>query len=312
MLNDEEIQAGDWHKTEGNAYAFNQMAPGGHLLQLTGRLHSGQIVYSKMQEFTAEKGKDCAFDLEMKPGIRLEGRLDDRVPRPVTNGRVLISVRLQEFPAWTNWNQVDAVYKKFPNFPRWNSYRPIAPDGTFVFESVPRGSLDVIVHGDGFASQNGGTFARNFGVPQVFPLEGPTTQITVATEPTATLVFTAKTKDGKPIEGASVGLNPNVIRIGGGLFGDTGRSSEEPFHQMVPLPNVPYSAKTDKDGVAVILNVPACTDGLEVDHPQLQVPLQDPKGWRNRNGRLSFKAGETSRLTMVLEPKGTDFIGSAR
>ena len=312
ILNEDVIHAEDWQKSDGNAYSFNKMTPGNHLLRLMGRLPSGQIVYSDVQEFTAEKGKDYRFDLEMKPGIRLEGRLDDKVPRPVKNGRVLISVRSSEFPAWTNWNQIDAVVKKYPNVPGWKSYRTIAPDGTFVFESVPPGGLDVIVHGDGFASKNGGTYARNFGVPQAFSLEAPTTRIEVATEPTAVLEFTAKTKDGKPIEGAWVGLNPNVIRIGGGLFGDIPRSSEAPFNQLASLPNVPYSAKTDKDGVAIIRNVPACTGGLEVEHPQYQVPIQQPTGWRDRHVRLSFTAGETNHLTMVLEPKGTDYIGTTQ
>jgi hypothetical protein len=311
VLNEEGIHTNDWQVTNGYAYAFNKMSPGEHLLQLMGRLASGQIVYSEAQEFIAEKGKDYDFDLEMKPGIRLEGRLDDNTPRPVANGRVLIDVRPKQFPAWTNWNQVDAIFKKFQNFPDWRSYRTIAPDGTFVFESVPPGGLDVIVHGDGFASTNDGFYARNFGVPQAFSLQTPVTQIQVATEPTATLVFTAKTKNGKPIEGASVGLNPNVIRIGG-IFGDMRRSSEEPFNKPAPLADVPYSAKTDKYGVAIIRNVPACAGGLEVEHPHFQAPIQDPKGWRNRFVHVSFKAGETNQLTMVLEPKGTDYIGTTR
>ncbi len=311
MLDEDAIHADDWQKTEGQACVFNKMSPGEHLLRLMGRLASGQIVYSEVQEFTAEKGKDYHFDLEMKPGIRLEGRLDDNAPRPVTNGRVLIGVRAREFPAWTNWEQVDAVFKEFPNVSPWKSYRAIAPDGTFVFESVPPGGLDVIVHGDGFASKNGGAFGHGFAVPQAFPLEAPTTSIVVATEPTATLEFTAKTKRGKPVAGAWVRVGPNVIRING-IFGDMRRSSEEPVNKLDPLPDIPYYTKTDQDGVAVIRNVPACTDGLEVAHPQFQVPLQEPKGWRNRFVRLSFKAGETNRLTMVLEPKGTDFIGTTR
>ena len=69
--------------------AYHKLSPGGHLLQLMGRLPSGEIVYSEGFAFTAEKGKDYNFALEMKPGIRLEGRLDDQVPRPVKNGRVL-------------------------------------------------------------------------------------------------------------------------------------------------------------------------------------------------------------------------------
>jgi beta-lactamase regulating signal transducer with metallopeptidase domain len=331
MLNEEGIHSNDWQKSDGNVYAFNRMSSGGHLLQLMGRLPSGQIVYSEVQEFqlmgrlssgqivysdvqefTAEKGKDYNFDLEMKPGIRVEGRLDDNVPRPVTNGRVVISVRPKEFPAWTtNRDAVNGAFEKFPNYSFWKSYRLIAPDGTFLFESVPPGELDVIVHGDGFASKDEGSYVNGFGVPQAFPLEAPTTRINVATEPTATLVFTAKTKDQKPVEGAWVSVNPNVIRIGG-IFGNLRRSSEHPFNQLPPLPSVPYSAKTDKDGIAVIPNVPACTSGLSVEHPQFQVPLQEPKGWRNRYVRVSFKAGETNRLTMVLEPKGSDFIGTAQ
>ena len=311
FLNEEVIQTNDWQRTDGNAYAYNQMTPGNHWLRLMGRLSSGQVVYSEVQEFIAENGKDYSFDLEMKPGIRLEGRLDDNVPRPVTNGRVIIGVRSKEFPAWTNWNQIDAIFKKFPNVPEWKSYRLIAPDGTFVFEAVPPGELDVIVHGDGFASKNGGTYAHNFGVPQAFPLVAPVTKIEVATEPTATLDFTAKTRDGKPVAGAWVGLNPNIIRING-IFGDLRRSSEEPFNHLAPLPDVPYSTKTDQDGIAIIRNVPACTSGLELDHPQYQVPIQQPKGWRDRHVRLSFTAGETNHLTMILEPKGTDYIGTAR
>jgi beta-lactamase regulating signal transducer with metallopeptidase domain len=312
FLNEEVIHTNDWQKTDGNAYTFSQTTPGNHLVRLMGRLPSGQIVYSDVQEFFAEKGKDYNFDLEMKPGIRVEGHLDANVPRPVTNGRVIIGVRSREFPAWTNWNQIDAIFKRFPNVPGWRSYRLIASDGTFVFESVPPGELDVIVHGDGFASKNGGTYARNFGVPQPFPLTVPVTRIEVATEPTATLEFTGKTKAGKPIAGAWVGLNPNVIRIGGGLFGDMRSSSEEPFNHLAPLPDVVYSAKTGEDGIAVIRNVPACTGGLGFDHPQYQVPLQEPKGWRDRHVRLSFQAGETNHLTMILEPKGTDYIGTAR
>jgi hypothetical protein len=174
-----------------------------------GRVSSGGIVFSESFAFTAEKGKTCNFALEMKPGIQLEGRLDEKVPRPVKNGRVLISVRPNEFPAWNNYADVDHILKKYPNFYPWKSYRPIAEDGTFVFESIPPGGLDVIVHGDGFVSQNGGDFSQRinsklvkipgFALPQAFPLVSPTTKIEVLTEPTATLELTAKTRGESPL-----------------------------------------------------------------------------------------------------------------
>jgi hypothetical protein len=318
-LNEEIIHKEDWQKMGNGAYAFHKLSSGGHLIQLMGRLPSGEIVFSESFAFTAEKGKEYNFALEMKPGIRLEGRLDDKVPRPVKNGRVLISVRPNEFPAWNNYADVDDILKKYPNFYPWKSYRPIAEDGTFVFESIPPGGLDVIVHGDGFVSQNGGDFSQRinsklvkvpgFALPQPFSLVAPTTKIEVVTEPTATLELTAKTKWGKPIEGANVYLNPNVVRMNG-IFGNTRQSNEEPFRTLAPLPDVPYSATTDKNGVAVIRNVPATTRGMEVYHPQFQVPLQEPKGWRDRHIRMTFSPGTTNKFELTLEPKGKDYIGN--
>ena len=254
----------------------------------------------------------------MKPGIRLEGRIDDQVPRPVKNGRVLISVRPKEFPAWNNYADVDDIMKKYPNVYPWKSYRPITEEGTFVFESVPPGGLDVVVHGDGFVSQNGGDFSQKnngklekvpgFALPQAFSLVAPTTTIEVLTESSATLELTAKTKSGKPVEGATVYVNPNVVRMGG-IFGDMRTSSEEPFRNLPTLPDVPYFATTDKDGVAVIRNIPATDRGMEVQDANYQVPLQETNGWRDRHIRTSYSPGATNRYELILEPKGADFIG---
>lgn len=342
MLNEEAIHTNDWQKLENGVYSFNKLSPGGHILQVMGRLPSGEIVYSKDTTFIVETGKESSkwpkannpdgvvmfgyqadkavrMSFNMQPGIRLEGRLDDNVPRPVKNGRVLISVRPKEIPAWTNFAEVDDIFKEFPNVTFWRSYRPITEDGTFVFESIPPGGLDVIVHGDGFVSRNGGDFSQRdgskvvkvsgFALPQAFSLEAPTTKIVVVTEPTATLEVTARTKAGKPIEGATVSVNPNVVRMGG-IFGDMRTSSEEPFRTMAPLPNVPYSATTDKNGFAVIRNIPASDTGMDMYDPHYQVPLQEPKGWRDRHIRLTFSPGETNHYDLMLEPKGTDFIGS--
>jgi len=317
-LNEEMIHPEDWITNDNGVFAFHKLSPGGHIIQLMGRLPSGEIVYSDSFAFTAETGKEYNFSMEMKPGIRLEGRIDDKVPRPIKNGRVLISVRPKEFPAWNNYADVDDILKKYPNFYPWKSYRPIAEDGTFMFESIPPGGLDVIVHGDGFVSKSGGDFlqrngsklvkVRGFALPQAFPLVAPTTKIVVATEPTATLELTAKTKWGKPVEGATVYLNPNVVRMGG-ILGDMRQSSEEPYRKLPPLPNVPYFATTDKDGVAVILNIPATDRGMQVEDADYQIPLQDPKGWRDRYIHMTFSPGMTNKFDLTLEPKGADFIG---
>lgn len=130
----------------------------------------------------------------------------------------------------------------------------------------------------------------------------------MVTEPTATLELTAKTKQGKPVAGAVVVVNPNVLRMNG-IFGEARRSSEEPFRKLAPLADL-YSATTDTNGVAVVRNVPTITRFMGVYHPQFQVPFQEPKAVRDRFIRAKFTPGTTNEFELILEPKGKDYIGS--
>lgn len=309
----------DWQKEENGVLVFHKLSAGGHLLQLMGRLPSGEIVYSDTLAFTAEKGKPCHFAMELKPGIRLEGRIDDQVPRPVKNGRVMIDVRPKEYPAL---NVIEDYYdadKKYGGRHFWHSYRPISEDGTFVFEFIPPGEVDIVVLGDGFASKTIGQLQNRvngalvkgpvMAIPQAFPLVAPVTKIEVTTEPTATLKFTATTQSGRPIEGVWAGMWPSAFRMGG-MFGWMKNSSEEPYREMPHLSDPIFSGQTDKNGKLVIQNLPAETRGMEVDHPQFQVPLQEPNGWRDRHVRVKFSPGTTNKMELILEPKGANFIGS--
>ncbi len=133
-------------------------------------------------------------------------------------------------------------------------------------------------------------------------------KIEIATEPTATLEVVTKTESGKPIEGATVYVNPNTLRMGG-IFGQVHNPSDEvPFHIPAPLPKIPYSAVTDQNGVAVIRNVPAITRFLEIEHPQYEVPLSGG----DRVIRFSLSPGVTKKLELTLQPKGKEFLGSVQ
>ena len=314
----EGVPSEDWQKEENGVLVFHKLSPGGHLIQLMGRLPSGEIVYSDTMAFAAEKGRPYQFAMEMKLGIRLEGRIDDQVPRPVKNGRVMIDVRPKEYPALNVIEDYYAADQKYGGRHFWHSYRPISEDGTFVFESIPPGEADIVVLGDGFASKTigqlqhrvNGALVKGSGmaIPQAFPLVSPITKIEIATEPTATLEFTATTKSGRPIDGVWAGMYPSVFRMWG-MFGWLKNSSEEPYREIPHLSDPIFSGRTDKNGKLVIQNLPAETHGLEVEHPQFQVPLQDIKGWRDRHVRAVFSPGMTNELKLTLEPKGKDFIG---
>jgi len=314
----EDTASQDWEKKDNGAFAFTKLAPGGHLLQLMGRLPTGEMVYSEYFAFTAENGEAYNFPLEMKPGIRLEGKIDDAVPRPVKNGRVMISVRPKEYPALNVIEDYYALDEKYGGRYFWHSYRPINEDGSFVFESVPPGEVDAVVLGDGFASKTIGQLQNRvqgvltkgpvMAIPQSFPLSSPDTKIVVTTEQTATLELTATAGSNKPIEGVWVGMYPSVFRMWG-EFGWGKNPSEDPYHQIPHLPNLVFSGKTDINGKFVLNNIPAETHGLEMDHPQFQVPIQQPNGWRDRHIRTSFSPGATNHFEITLEPKGGDYIG---
>jgi hypothetical protein len=321
-LNGEDVRLEDWTNMDNGARAYHKLSPGGHLIQLMGKLPSGKIGFSETLAFTAEKGKSCQFAVELKPGIRLEGRLDDQVPRPIKNGRVMIDVRPKEYPAMTVIHDFYDLDQTNGGRSFWHSYRPINKDGTFVFESVPPGEVDVFLLGDGFVSKSIGQLQNRYqdglkkvntgiAIPQPFPLTSPITKIEVVTEPTATLEFIATTKKGLPIEGIEAGLNPSVFRMQGPV-GFLKESSEAPYREVSPLPDLVFEGKTDIDGTLLIKNIPAENRGFDVDSTKYQVPLQDVKGGRDRWVRTTFSPGETNKLVMVMEPKGADFIGTAK
>lgn len=321
-LADEGVRPKDWQKEADGTLVCRKLSPGGHLIQLMGRLPSGEIVYSDTALVTAEPGKVSRLTLEMKPGIRLEGRLDDRVPRPVKNGRVMIDVRPPEYPATNVIEDFYALDNKYGDRSFWHSYRPINADGTFVFQSVPPGEADVVVLGDGFAAKSEGKLYNRVNgvlvkgprmtIPQSFPLTSPVTRIMVATEPTATLEFKATTRSGKPINDVWVGIWPAAFRMRG-MYGWQKHSSEAPYRQIPQLPSLVFSGKTSPNGDLIIRNIPAeAGGGLNIESAHYQVPLQEPKTWRNRIVRARFEPGVTNKLDMIMEPKGTDYIGTAR
>ena len=145
---------------------------------------------------------------------------------------------------------------------------------------------------------------------QAFQLYAPITRIVVATERTATLEVIARIETDEPVPGAEAYVNPNVMRLQTASFGTTPGAGEMPFQTLAALPRL-YSAVTDQNGVAVLPNIPAFNQSVEIYHPRLQVPLQEPKSSRRRHLRHTLSPGETQKLLVSLEPKGADFTGDS-
>ena len=102
---------------------------------------NGPAWFSDVFDLVLQKRGPISIDAELKPGVRVEGRLADNVPRPIKNGRVVARV------VETETGMV--------NDSRWDAAADIAADGTFVFESLPpNAELQVTAICDGWVSKN--------------------------------------------------------------------------------------------------------------------------------------------------------------
>jgi hypothetical protein len=78
------------------------------------------------------------------------------------------------------------------------------------------------------------------------------------------------------------------------------------------LPDLNFSRTTDANGKLVWSNLPSEEHDLDMGSRDYQVPLQLTNSWRDRHVRVTFSPGMTNEMHMVMEPKGTDYIGTAK
>ena len=152
----------------------------------------GPILFSEFETVELKNDDKRVLRVALKPGVTVSGRLDDSVPRPVTNGRVVAQV-ISRFNA------------------EWRDSATIKKDGSFTLGPLPHGDLQVIALCDGYMAQSGvapdfvpevlrkqGGYNR----PQVFPLTKENVDITLLMTPTVDCLIRVLDSDGHPAAGA--------------------------------------------------------------------------------------------------------------
>lgn len=294
-----------WRDISAAVRECRRIPEGNRTLRLAHAAADGSIYFSEIESFTAVAGATNRFELELKRGSRLFGRLDDAVPRPITNGRIVLEV-------------IPPGFQKRGDRLHWHAWTMPAPDGSFSFDSLPPGVVEIVALCDGFVSHNPPSSRRGLRVPQAFTNPPPDQPVVIAMEPTATLEVTALGERGQPLPGARAWLWPNVIWADWGttvLVSDLYNSAD--FLRPNPpdlkklleqRSRVVFEAVTDSNGVALLRNLPVETDAFMVSHADFELPVRMDSGEPTRARSVRLTPGETNHETVTLQKRGTEFI----
>jgi hypothetical protein len=298
---------------------------------------AGPAWFSDLIDLVAQKRNPISIDAVLKPGVRVEGRLDDSVPRPVKNGHVVGKL---------------ADGRIAPeNDLRLEFAAEVAADGTFVFESIPANEpLQLVAVCDGWVSRSptddqivehckqwiqGGLFAdpRRFGqrficAQIILPAE-QADKPTILMQPAAACEVTVQDDQGQPIPGASVSFTANYFFYGPGNSSVGGGADSLTFirdalktgkHQDIYKLGVAqlkenrakYSATTDASGIAVVSTLPAGRTDADpvgrdltffVSRDGYQVSANPPLADyppESQPSTVHLKPGQTSRITVHM------------
>jgi hypothetical protein len=287
-----------WIRPGPGAIMTRRLAAGPHTVRAVQLASDGSVWFSDVLPITAVTSQSNELVVTLKRGVAVRGQLDNSVPRPVKNGRVVAHV-------WP------LACKPQDNPPQWHAWSKVHEDGSFALDWLPEGDLEIVGLCDGFVSTNGpGQFQIRY--PQKHLLGTNDLAISIAMEPTARLEVHVTDDKGHPLKDARVGTWPNV-RYGEWsatiLTSDCYKTSDwllsKPGKKFSwGLEVLDFQGVSDSAGLAVLPNIPADVKVLSVEHPQFALPAVGPDGdQKRRQATFILVAGQTNRISVQLEPR---------
>ncbi len=287
-----------WLRPEPGVLLTRRLAPGPQLFRALRVETNGTAWFSEIINLNAVSGRTNQFEVTLKPGASVHGRLDDNVPRPVTNGRVIAHVS-------------QSGQQSEPTPPGWHAWSIIRADGSFDLPSLPPGKLGIVALCDGFVSTNGPGTSGTFTYPQIHRLKAKDLDVLVGMQPTARLEVKVVDPAGKPLKDAKVSTWPNVLyeQWGSTILASDCYNSAAAFHDP-PLSadadwsrTVPgFQGRTDSNGVAVMANLPEHVSEFAVEHPEFALPaINTSWGEKRRYASVTLRAGITNYANVQLE-----------
>lgn len=290
-------EGSSWTEVRPGVLTCRRIKAGRHWLRLTHAAAGGRFYFSEVQRLDARSGETNRFELPLRVGTRVIGRLEDSATRPIRNGRVLARVWPNEIP-----------HGKSP--PTWRAWCPIGGDGTFEFDSLPPGQLEFVAICDGFigAAEPGGPSSWCVA-PQRAALDQPVVEIAVGMQPTARFEVVVLDDESRALAKATVGfMEPRILWSDPSERGWHLSSTAEFLHpnpQAVEtgsrMAGIELTAGSDSNGLAVLPNLPGIRLAFTVEHDRYEIPAQ--KDANHRFLQIDLDPGRTNRMAIKLQRK---------
>ncbi len=288
--------------------------------------------FSDLIDVTAPKsaGADGVTEATLRPGVRLEGRLDDTVPRPIKDGQIDLAIIEGEGHQISVRDRRQSEDRPW----QWRETAAVHPDGTFVFESLPPGGhvqLFALVQGYQsitpteqefrayFEEHSAGkenviekAIERSTFMARIYPLDRVVVRVTLPCKPTASVDVRVVDPAGQPIEEATVSFNPNGYFLGGSQFipGSWMPSSIKNGAFLPTGKSWGFTAfvfvKTNEDGIARVHSLPGeGSESYRVETEGYVMPI-DPRSLGEQIGPRRYAtvdliSGETQQRTITME-----------
>ncbi len=326
-----------WNPIKDGTLTSNVLAPETRTLLLVCVREGQPTLFSDLIDLNDYSSEHAEItNVAMSPGERLSGQLSDNVPRPVGDGRVglCISMTFDGNPSY------DTV--------AWNDYTSIKPDGTFTFDSVPRGAeIQLTAVNDDWVSVSAPPAEILGRFPYVTTAEHAqhmhdtivtgqsfapeaARSLVLEMEPTATCNFTVVDDSGEAVEGAAIYMSPNMASAPGpgGIIGTYFRTvdslgkttkelrtaSREKRKTVLASNNSKdrfgrYMVMTGKSGKATLRALPGKRgEGIKLEHERFELGPMKHAPF-HRGENVDLTPGQTTEVKLTVQKKGVEVLG---
>lgn len=266
-----------------------------------------------------DKSRVLFKEIQLSIGSRVEGSLDESIPRPIKNGYVIACIyKAHPVDRRSRW--------------RWADEAEIAEDGTFVFESLPADeAVQMIPICDGWVPAKPSVAdvlavmpsagdpkqlensIKNFSAcPQLIKTESDKNTASLAMVKAASVTVKVVDQNDQPLANIKTGTNPNQFwfKAGSQILGSsyptrlawemTDRGKE--LNSFYESRRSRYYSSTDKDGVFVLMNMPPGNYGIVAYQEGMEMPKDPISGDQEKRVLVQNK---DLNVTIKLYPKGS-------